>query len=215
MTDKKHHHYVIGILAMIAALIVEQLLLVGNIFAYHLWQQIIMIVIDIFIIACFFIIYNYLLEINHINNKSYYRQPIKKIQWRIIIINTLLLLIWQIIASVTCSFLHLTKNINQSSVNHSLDNHFMLLMVVVIAPILEELMFRGYFFATFHHNQHLTLIISSLCFSIAHCIVGFEYYNFIIYFVAGLILGKTFLQTKDIRCDIVVHIMNNFFSILL
>lgn len=77
----------------------------------------------------------------------------------------------------------------------------------LIAPIFEELIFRGYILErlTRKYSELTALIISSLFFGTIHL-------NFIQVpnaFFAGLILGIIYLKTKSIIPSILIHFINN------
>lgn len=91
--------------------------------------------------------------------------------------------------------------------------------VVVFAPILEELIFRGilanYFFPkmTTMKGVCLFLAVSGTLFSLVHGPTTLP--QFLIYFVMGLDLGWFYLIKRDLRYPIVVHAINNLLSFAL
>lgn len=78
----------------------------------------------------------------------------------------------------------------------------------VFAPILEELVFRGYFSLYFFKkgNKWVKLAISSLIFALLHIVYPIE---FLIYFPLGAIFYLAFSRRGNIRDAIAVHLLNN------
>lgn len=93
------------------------------------------------------------------------------------------------------------------------------LAVVVFAPILEELIFRGllatYFFPKMADIKtvSLYLIVTGCLFSFVH--VPATIPQFLIYFTMGLNLGWLYLIRRDIRYPMALHMLNNGISYLM
>lgn len=91
--------------------------------------------------------------------------------------------------------------------------------VVIFAPILEELIFRGvlgtYFFPKMSNMKSvgLYLVVTGVIFSIIHAPATIP--QFLIYLTMGINLGWIYLIKRDIRYPIVLHFINNFLSFLL
>lgn len=86
------------------------------------------------------------------------------------------------------------------------------IMVVVIAPFCEELIFRGMFFNTFFTkptkpNKWLGIIISGFLFAYMHDSTFSKF--ILVYWMMGMILAWTYLKTKDIRYSMITHMCNN------
>ena len=83
---------------------------------------------------------------------------------------------------------------------------------VLVAPVVEELIFRGFFFAYFmkkdtFSSKLMIVIISSLVFGLAH-----EFYpsiSLLYYSSIGAVLALTYLYTKNIKYSILLHLINN------
>ncbi|HFU4190341.1 TPA: lysostaphin resistance A-like protein [Streptococcus suis] len=91
--------------------------------------------------------------------------------------------------------------------------------VVVFAPILEELIFRG-FLATYFFPKMadmkavgIFLIVTGSLFSLVHMPATLP--QFLIYFTMGLNLGWLYLIKRDIRYPIALHMVNNGISYLM
>lgn len=77
---------------------------------------------------------------------------------------------------------------------------------VVIAPIVEEYIFRGFLFKKLYEKNGLMVsaIISSSVFSILHLNLGF-----VGHFVFGIFLCFIFLQTRNLWVPIILHSLHN------
>lgn len=91
--------------------------------------------------------------------------------------------------------------------------------VVLFAPILEELIFRG-FLATYFFPKMLDgtavgfyLGITATLFSMIHGPATIP--QFLLYFTMGVTLGWLYLIKRDIRYSIALHIANNLLSFIL
>lgn len=90
---------------------------------------------------------------------------------------------------------------------------FSLLLVSVVPGIGEELIFRGFIqriIAKGTNNGHLAVWISAVLFSGFHL----QFEGFLPRLFLGLILGYTYLYTKNLWVPIILHILNNAVPIL-
>ena len=88
---------------------------------------------------------------------------------------------------------------------------FALLFVVTIAfiaPIMEELIFRGFGTAFFFKNNQKVLpaIVTSVVFTLPHIT---QLTEFPIYFALGLVLYLSYARRGNIKDSMLVHILNN------
>lgn len=86
------------------------------------------------------------------------------------------------------------------------------IMVTFIAPFCEELIFRGMFFNIFFteptkRNKWLGIVVSGLLFAYMHDPTFSKY--ILVYWVLGIILAWVYMQTKDIRYSMLVHMCYN------
>lgn len=95
--------------------------------------------------------------------------------------------------------------------------HFGLaLAFVVIAPLIEELVFRGYLFAAWRHTRlglWGTLILTSVLFTALHM----EQYSGLLLgylFVFSLILGLAREKTGSIWTPLILHMVNNLIAVI-
>lgn len=106
---------------------------------------------------------------------------------------------------------------NQAQINE-LPIALTVVMAVILAPILEEFMFRGLLRKGFN-NDTIFMIFSSLVFGAAHVLYAEE--NFIMYIyiipyaLLGYFLARTYTKTNNIFTNITVHFVWNSFSMLL
>lgn len=108
----------------------------------------------------------------------------------------------------------LTKSsANQSEIGNILNNsgQVFLLNLVIIAPISEELIFRGMFFNTFFakptkFNLWAGGIIDGFLFGYIHAGLSIQISS---YWIMGIVFSLIYLYTKDIKYSILAHVLNN------
>ena len=91
------------------------------------------------------------------------------------------------------------------------------IMLVVVAPICEELIFRGMFFNTFfttenQKNKWFGILICGFVFAFFHDPHLTKY--FLLYWMMGVILSWLYLTTRDLRYPILAHMLNNLLGVL-
>lgn len=135
------------------------------------------------------------------------------------------------IAALLSQFLSLILSIpqeisaNQLSINRSLSSPYMILMVitaVLLAPIMEELVFRKAFFGLIK-NQRTALIISSVVFGLIHVStelltgqLGLALVTGITYIAGGVSLGLIYMSNKkNIYIPIFVHMAYNLVGMII
>lgn len=118
-------------------------------------------------------------------------------------------------------FLPIPPSDNQQAVIKGVLAHpiFSFFAVVVFAPIMEELLFRGlfagYFFPNLTNKTSLILyfILTSGLFCLAHGPRTIP--HFLIYFTMGAALGWLYLAKRDLRYAMGLHAANNLLSFVL
>jgi membrane protease YdiL (CAAX protease family) len=88
-----------------------------------------------------------------------------------------------------------------------------LLIVALIPAIGEELLFRGVLLKLIKemtNSLHLAVIISALLFSAIHL----QFYGFFPRFLLGLILGYSFVFTRNLWVPIFLHLVNNASTVI-
>lgn len=81
--------------------------------------------------------------------------------------------------------------------------------VVLVGPIAEEIIFRGFFLRLLsRHNAWFAVIVTSFMFAVYHCNIDQGINSFIL----GIFLGITAIKTGSIIIPTLLHIANNFLS---
>ena len=86
-------------------------------------------------------------------------------------------------------------------------------LTVVVGPILEELIHRGYFMNTFfpQSKYYLDVILSALIFGLSHLILTHrDPISLIIYSFVGLFFALVYRWTKNLKITILCHSFFNF-----
>ena len=93
-------------------------------------------------------------------------------------------------------------------------NLLCVLLLTVMGPLIEELVFREGILRQLVHKYHvnpfIAVFISALTFGIVH----FNLAQGVPAFLLGLLLGGLYLLTDDIRLCLVAHIVNNSMALL-
>ena len=85
-----------------------------------------------------------------------------------------------------------------------------IIVIVIIAPIIEEMFFRGYILQTLSKN--LSTSTSSIITALIFASVHFEFQSFIPIFLLGIILNWLFLKFNSIWPSILFHFLNNIIT---
>lgn len=87
------------------------------------------------------------------------------------------------------------------------------LTMVIIAPILEELIFRGFILDGLlkRYSPFKSILVSSLIFGLAH----FNPWQFVTGFLGGLFIGWVYLHTRSLTIAIIMHASNNLLGFVL
>lgn len=88
---------------------------------------------------------------------------------------------------------------------------------VVFAPIIEEILFRGFFFNWFFNSndkrmQLIGVFLSGAIFGAVHDVSSLL--GWLVYALMGWLLALTYAYTKDIRYNIGLHVFNNLISLI-
>lgn len=89
------------------------------------------------------------------------------------------------------------------------------LLVCIIAPIVEEIVYRGAMLKGLEKlkiHPTVALIISSLIFGFIHVLTAGDYAQVFPYIFMGLVLGYVYQKTKSIVASICVHMLINTIS---
>ncbi|EUJ24116.1 hypothetical protein PGRAN_05311 [Listeria grandensis FSL F6-0971] len=87
------------------------------------------------------------------------------------------------------------------------------LSIVIIAPFVEEIIFRGFLMQQLFRNRlWLGWIVSSLLFCAAH--VPTDWVSFLLYLIPGIALGGVLYKTRRLELTIFAHFLNNFIAFI-
>ncbi len=91
---------------------------------------------------------------------------------------------------------------------------YAVISMVIIAPISEEITFRGSF-KKGYHNKAIYLILTSFLFGIMHVIFNGDFLNFLPYSALAIFLGKIYYESDNILLSISTHAFHNALCIIL
>ncbi len=102
-------------------------------------------------------------------------------------------------------------NINIGVASNPFENLFFILSTVIIAPILEEILFRGVFLRglLLKNSAIKSILISTLLFALIHFLPA----HIINAFILGVFFGFIYYKTKSIGYTIILHITVNLTSL--
>lgn len=145
------------------------------------------------------------------NNVNIYAEFTKKITKQVKL-NAFIILILNLLFSIGIAMFVLSLSDLSLLYNISTEINYLqiicnVILIVFLAPILEELIFRGVILNRLFKwfNTTISIIISSMLFGISHNdIIGA--------FIFGICMCILYLKTKNILVPIYVHFCNNFIS---
>lgn len=105
-----------------------------------------------------------------------------------------------------------TSENTQVIVDFTRSNILFILIPAIIAPILEELIFRKILFGTFvkKMNFFFAALLSSLIFAVLHL----DFTHLLIYFTMGVVFAYLYVKTKRVIVPIIVHMTLNSIAVL-
>ncbi|KRK80753.1 hypothetical protein FD03_GL002184 [Companilactobacillus nodensis DSM 19682 = JCM 14932 = NBRC 107160] len=138
-----------------------------------------------------------------------------KSTWIIIIIASILVFAVNLITVPMMK----STNDNVAALELVAKNNIVILVffTIVVAPILEEILFRGIFMNWFFVNNSLiSVILSGIVFGYVHAPFspGTDWIYALSKVLLGIILAAVYARTKNIKANITVHFLNNFLAIL-
>lgn len=90
---------------------------------------------------------------------------------------------------------------------------FSFISVVILGPILEELVHRGYFMNSFFPKSkyYLDVILSALIFGLSHLVLSHrDFISLMVYSFSGLFFALVYRWTKNLKITILCHSFINF-----
>ncbi|MCB7482135.1 CPBP family intramembrane glutamic endopeptidase [Christiangramia sediminis] len=114
--------------------------------------------------------------------------------------------------------LQILGEINIQNINFDFNQILISITIFVLVSLTEEILYRGYVLRNlmYSFNKYIALFISAVLFSLMH---GFNPNIDIIgstnIFLAGILLGITYIHTKNLLFPIALHFSWNFFQTIL
>ena len=87
-------------------------------------------------------------------------------------------------------------------------NSIQFISIVILAPLLEEILFRGIILQRWSVKWS---ILSGIVFS--SLVFGFLHFNFLGLFNFGLVMALLYLRTQSLLLPIMVHVLNNLIAV--
>lgn len=122
-----------------------------------------------------------------------------------------------VIMAVGYGMLKVSNELSVTEIVFQMSNFFFLILLFVFVAFAEELITRGYILRNLMQstNKYIALILSSLIFSAMH---GFNphmsWFSWLSLFLAGILLGITYIYTQNLWFPIALHFSWNFFQSL-
>lgn len=114
------------------------------------------------------------------------------------------------------------SNMNDATVGHLLDNQplMMFVAIVILAPISEELLYRGVIYGCIRQKSKIAAyIVSASIFSLIHLISYISMadlptlvISFIQYLPAGVALAYSYEKSGTLLCPIMIHMVANLLA---
>jgi hypothetical protein len=83
------------------------------------------------------------------------------------------------------------------------------ILVCIIAPTIEEILFRGLFLKLSPYSKYYKVFLNGLIFSLFH----FQFQVFIPILILGMLIANLRISQKSIYPSIIFHIINNFIAL--
>lgn len=206
-TEKYQQALTIKILLVPVLTIIAQLptMLLTSKFKEPYWKTILVVIASALVIAFLICI---LQKVQRFTTKKLNAQS-----WLMIIIATSFIVI---INKILLPFFQTMGNANVKAELGVLHNTPVLFMIyaLVVAPIIEELLFRGYLLNVFFpKTPWLGIVFSATIFGLLH--ISTDPIYFFSKFILGILLGMVYEKTKNIKASIIVHLLNNLSALVI
>ncbi len=109
------------------------------------------------------------------------------------------------------------SEIEIETINYSGKDLVQILLIYIIVALVEETLLRGYVLKNlmYSFNKYVALFVSSLLFAVMHIAnPNIDELSFIGLFLAGILLGISYILTKNLWFPIALHFSWNFFQSL-
>lgn len=125
------------------------------------------------------------------------------------------IVIGALIMTIAYSLLLFLGEINFQSVNFDIKEIILSILIFIIVSVTEEALFRGYILKNLmiSFNKYIALIVSSVLFSLVHGLnPNIDLFSLINIFFAGILLGISYIHTKNLWFPIALHLSWNLFQ---
>lgn len=127
-----------------------------------------------------------------------------------------------IINTITRILFNITTNSqNQEAILTDITKGFIpVSLVLLTAPLFEEIIFRGIIYKKIFHQNITGLMIQSILFTLPHTLPDildgtFQLAFFLQYFVPAIIYALVYKKTNKLEISILAHFINNVFPIII
>lgn len=124
-----------------------------------------------------------------------------------------------VLSTLNLLIYHQTETANNAALGKMLGHDPLITMVfvfsaVVLSPLAEEFIFRGTLTNMFFKPMNIwpKVILAGIVFSAGHA--STNPVSFLIYAFMGMTFAYVYLQTRDIRNSIAIHMVNNAFAMM-
>lgn len=158
------------------------------------------------------------------NIKKFKEKILDNITWSLTAGIGVMYAISMITNMVISSFLgHANTSSNQLLFESLLDKGLILMIIqsVILAPIVEEVIFRGLIFRTLRdYNKYMAHFVSALCFGFIHIYSGLfagdltQLFYLLSYGGSGLAFSYAYEARKTIVAPIIIHMVNNLIAVI-
>ncbi|MGN7478349.1 lysostaphin resistance A-like protein [Solibacillus silvestris] len=131
----------------------------------------------------------------------------------VVLTSILLIILYLVFEEQIRSFIELFQFMTMETVNTPLIVYILFFInICILAPIWEELLFRGILLRRFtlKWSPQKSIVVSSVIFGIIHL----NPINIVFAFALGCVLGYAYLKTKNIVVPMLLHSFSNFLAFL-
>lgn len=139
---------------------------------------------------------------------AFNRFSLKSLKFWLLVLITYLLL-----QALVNSFFDISPTVFLESISGS-QSLSLTLVVITLAPLMEELLFRGYLYQAWRHSRlglAGTLLLTSALFAVLHW-NQYHWAHLVFVFMLSMILGLSREKTGSVWMPITLHSVNNFLS---
>lgn len=125
----------------------------------------------------------------------------------------LFLRVWVVVLNMIIPINTANDQALQGLASSQISNILLFFSMVVMAPVLEELVFRGFVFKFFfRENRLFAYLLSSLLFTLIH--MPTDVISFVTYGSLALVMGFVYYKTNRIEMSMLTHAINNLLPAL-